>query len=154
MEDVRTRRRDAIRTLLRTQEISTQEELVELLAKKGFEVTQATLSRDLALLKARRVTSPEGGTHYELEEFRAPDEDALAGLRHLVTNVDHNDAMVVVLTTPGAASAVARGIDNARLNSVLGTIAGDDTIFVVHTRKSSAAALAKQLQSLWRSEKT
>ncbi|MFL5321770.1 MAG: arginine repressor [Myxococcaceae bacterium] len=144
-------RRGAIRSLLRTQRVGTQEELGELLAKKGFEVTQATLSRDLAKLKARRVTLPEGGSVYELEELpTAPVDEALGPVKQLVLGVDHNETMVVVTTTPGAASVVAQGIDRARLNSVLGSIAGDDTIFVAPTRKSSAAGLAKQLQSLWR----
>lgn len=151
MEAGQKERREAIKQLLRSQRIGSQEELGELLAKKGFEVTQATLSRDLAKLKARRVTLPEGGTVYELEEFKAAvEEDALAGLRQLVTGVDFNESLVVVMTTPGAASVVAQGIDRARLSSVLGSIAGDDTIFVAPTRKVSAATLAKQLQSLWR----
>ena len=86
-----SKRRDAIRTLLRSQRIGTQEELGELLAKKGFEVTQATLSRDLAKLHARRVTLPEGGSVYELEESPAPPpgDDLLADVRQLVLNVDY-----------------------------------------------------------------
>jgi len=145
-------RREAIRLILRTQAISTQEELGELLAQKGYQVTQATLSRDLAQLKARRVTQPEGGTVYELEDFKAPGDDhALRALRTLVVDVEHNGSLVVVLTTPGSASVVAAGIDRARLSTVLGSIAGDDTIFVAPRRKTPAAALAKQLQSLWRS---
>lgn len=155
MEADVSQRRDAIRSILRTQKVSTQEELGELLAKRGVEVTQATLSRDLAKLKARRVTLPEGGSYYELDEYKiAEEEDALAGLRHLVTSVDYNDSLVVVMTMPGGASVVATGLDRARLSTVLGTIAGDDTIFVAPTRKSTASQLAKQLQALWRPQKS
>ncbi len=146
-------RREAIRLLLRTQVISTQEELGQLLAAKGYQVTQATLSRDLAQLQARRITQPEGGTTYELGESRSSSpENPLAGLRNLVTDVDFNESLVIVLTTPGSASVVALGIDRARLPTVLGSIAGDDTIFVAPRRKTTPAALAKQLQSLWRSK--
>lgn len=151
MDADRKERRDTIASILRTQAVGTQEELGELLAKKGFEVTQATLSRDLAKLKARRLTLSEGGSVYELEDMKAPaEEDVLQGLRHLLINVDHNDSLVVMTTAAGGASAVANGLDRARLNSILGTIAGDDTIFVAPTRKVSAAALAKQLQNMWR----
>lgn len=155
MDAERRERRDAIRALLRDRRIGTQEELGELLAKRGFEVTQATLSRDLAKLKARRTTLPEGGSVYEVEEFKAPaGDDALEGLRHLVTAVDFNESLVVVKTAAGGASAVANGLDRARLSAVLGSIAGDDTIFLAPVRKVSASALAKQLQSLWRREES
>lgn len=151
MDADRKERRDTIRRILRSQSVGTQEELGELLAKRGFDVTQATLSRDLAKLKARRLTRAEGGSVYELEDLKAPSQqDVLEGLRHLLISVDYNESLVVLTTAAGGASAVANGLDRARLNSVLGTIAGDDTIFVAPTRKVSAAALAKQLQSLWK----
>lgn len=150
-DDVRMRR-EIIRQLLRTQKVGTQEELGELLARKGYEVTQATLSRDLAKLRARRVTLPEGGVYYELESLpiAGAHEQAMASVLHLVSGVDFNEMVVVVTTLPGAAPAVARGLDEARLPSVLGTLAGDDTIFVAPARKTSAQTLAKQLQKLWR----
>ncbi len=144
-------RRNAIRHLLQSQRVGTQEELGEHLTKKGFDVTQATLSRDLAQLRARRVTLPEGGSIYELGDAKAPaSSDGVAAVVHLVIGVDHNDSMVVVHTLPGAASAVARALDEARLSSVLATLAGDDVIFIPPARKVSSASLAKQLQSLWR----
>src|ERR671930_436364 len=63
-------RRAAIRALIRSRRVGTQEELRQLLASQGYDVTQATLSRDLARLGARRVSLPEGGTAYEVEEAR------------------------------------------------------------------------------------
>src|SRR3954467_10707328 len=90
-------RRDAIRRLIRSQVIGTQEELGRLLEKEGIEVTQATLSRDLGALTARRVQLPEGGTAYELDD--ATVGGGAAGLRAvhaLVTAVDESDAMVVL----------------------------------------------------------
>lgn len=151
MDAERKERRETIRQLLRTQSVGTQEALGELLAAKGYVVTQATLSRDLAKLQARRLTLPEGGSVYELGgPSSSASDEALAGLRSMVLDVAHNDSLVVVTTTPGAASAVALSLDDARLATVLGTIAGDDTIFVAPARKVSAASLTKQLQSLWR----
>ena len=143
-------RRAAIRALIRTRLVGTQEELRQLLASRGYEVTQATLSRDLARLGARRVALPEGGTAYELEEARV---DAVAELlihyREMITTVVEADALVVVHTLPGSASAVARAVDQARLSQVAGTIAGDDTVFIAPARGVAPGRLARQLKSLW-----
>jgi transcriptional regulator of arginine metabolism len=143
-------RREVIRQLLLTGRVSTQEELGELLAKEGIDVTQATLSRDLAKLLARRVTLPDGGTVYELEEARAPDDDALRGVQSLVTAVDDSDAMVVVRTVPGGASAVAAAVDRSRTPGVLGTIAGDDTIFIVPQKGITPARVKRDLLAAWK----
>jgi transcriptional regulator of arginine metabolism len=121
------RRRDAVARLVRTRRIGTQEELLEALSREGFRATQATLSRDLTRLGARRVSRPEGA-FYEVDG--AASEDGLAALRGLVVAVDANDSLVVVRTAAGAASAVARAVDEARRPEIMGTIAGDDTIFV------------------------
>lgn len=146
-------RRQTLRALLRHEKIGTQHELARRLAREGYDVTQATLSRDLARIEARRTALPGGGTVYELPDgispTGVPGAGGLGALRHMVHAVEHNDTLVVVTTTAGAASAVALEIDRARLPAVLGTIAGDDTIFVAPARKSTAAALAKQLQILW-----
>ena len=143
-------RREAIRRLIRAHRVATQEELRERLAGEGFDVTQATLSRDLARIGARRVTLPEGGSSYELEGLGpAPSlEHPLATLRPMVVELDFNEAMVVVHTIPGAASPVALALDRARLEDVLGTIAGDDTVFVAPRRGYSTGKVCKQLKQL------
>jgi transcriptional regulator of arginine metabolism len=140
-------RRDAIARLLRGHKVATQDELLRLVRAEGFEVTQATLSRDLARLGARRVSSPEGGTVYEL----GPEDprDALGSLRGLVSAVSSNGALVVVRTQPGLAPAVARAIDLARLPEVLGTLAGDDTIFVAPAKAGSVRSLATRLEAMF-----
>jgi len=122
------RRRRAVAELIRARHPATQEELLGALRDAGFAATQATLSRDLARLGARRASAPEGGTRYELaDEDR---RDGLAAVAGLVASVASNGAMVVVRTHPGSAPAVARAVDLAALPDVLGTIAGDDTVFV------------------------
>jgi transcriptional regulator of arginine metabolism len=143
-------RRAAIRELIRSRLVGTQEELRQLLASRGYEVTQATLSRDLARLGARRVSLREGGTAYEVEEVRVPGgSELLVGYRELVISVAETDAMVIVHTLPGAASAVALAVDRARLPHVAGTIAGDDTIFIAPARGVGPGRIARQLKSLW-----
>ena len=153
MADVATHsaRRELIRRILRTHLVATQEDLGRLLAKEGIEVNQATLSRDLARLMARRVTLPDGGTVYELAESPARrGDDALRQVHHLVTTVDEGDAMVVVRTLPGGAPAVAAAIDSSRPTGVLGTIAGDDTIFIVPARGVKPLKVKRDLLTLWK----
>lgn len=153
MTDVATHRarREVIRRLLRTHVVSTQDELGELLKKEGIEVTQATLSRDLARLQARRVTLPDGGTVYELDGVPAPrGDEVLRAVHGLVTTVDDSDAMVVVRTLPGGAPAVAAAIDSSRPAGVLGTIAGDDTIFLVPQKGVKPARVKRDLLTVWK----
>jgi len=139
-------RRDAIRQLLRSARIGSQEELRERLAARGFETTQTTLSRDLARLGARRTTLRDGGSMYELGEVEG---EELVRQRDDVVAIEDSLALVVVMTSPGAASAVAVALDRARIPEVLATIAGDDTIFVAPARRITPAQLAKKLRKLW-----
>ncbi len=143
-------RRSAIRGLIRSKRVATQEELRQLLADEGFDVTQATLSRDLAHIGARRVSLPEGGTAYEVDDARVPDgPDALRAYREMVTRLVDTDSLVIVHTMPGAASAVALAIDRARLPQVAGTLAGDDAIFVAPSRGTTPVKLGRHLNTLW-----
>lgn len=137
-------RRIAIRELIASRHVATQEELRELLAERGFDVTQATLSRDLAQLGARRVAQPTGGTSYELPD--APRPGPLLG--DLVRTIADNGTLVVVHTTPGAAQVVAGALDRARVPEVLGTIAGDDAIFIAPARGISTSRVIRKLREL------
>lgn len=142
-------RHAAIRAVVREHAVGTQEELGRLLEARGFRVTQGTLSRDLAQLGALRVARQGGGATYEL----APAEPAPAGqylreLAELVVSLSDNAALCVVRTQPGAANAVARAIDLARIPTCLGTIAGDDTIFATPVRGTSSRRLTHTLKGL------
>ncbi|WP_257446477.1 arginine repressor [Archangium lipolyticum] len=148
-------RQDAIRRVIRTHAVATQEELGQLLAREGFDVTQATLSRDLAQLGAMRVSRPEGGTVYGLGEAPPPSGEArLLELGEMILTVEDNEMLVVVRTRPGSAPPVAAAIDHARLAESLGTIAGDDTIFVAPARGKSARTLSRKLKALFGKEET
>jgi transcriptional regulator of arginine metabolism len=139
-----TRRREVIARIIRARRIGTQEELLAALAEAGERATQATLSRDLARLGARRVSRPDGGAFYEL----APEGDPLALLRGQIASIAANGSLVVVRTVPGSANAIARAIDLAQIPEVLGTIAGDDTIFVAPGAGLRPARLAARLAEL------
>lgn len=135
-------RRSAIVELVRARRVATQGELQRLLRERGIAVTQATLSRDLAQLGARRAPLPGGGTAYEVDGAAAAREGAMA---EFVVGVRDAAALVVVQTVPGAAQAIAAQLDRARLPAVVGTLAGDDTIFVVPDRRTSPRRLAAEL---------
>lgn len=120
---------ELLRDLLSKKGAGTQEELRAELEKEGFEVNQSTISRNLRKLGAVKVFSPTGETCYKL-----PDEDVLptveSSLSDLVSDIAHNDTMIVIHTSPGSASLIARNLDHFGTDQILGTIAGDDTIFV------------------------
>ncbi|HLT28855.1 MAG TPA: arginine repressor [Myxococcaceae bacterium] len=144
----RERRREAIRRLLSASPVGTQEELGALLEAEGFQVTQATLSRDLAALGAARVALPDGGTRYVLDED-APPVLSLRGVGEMVTAIDDNGHLVVVRTIPGAASLVGDALDGMRLRELLGTVAGDDTLFCAPSKGQRASAVRKKLYTLF-----
>jgi transcriptional regulator of arginine metabolism len=126
--------------------VTSQDELQRQLAARGIVAAQATISRDLVLLGIARAPGPEG-PHYQM-----PRDDAalpIDPVRGLVEAVRANGVLVVIHTKAGAASTVARAIDDARLADALGTIAGDDTIFVAPARSRGATRLARQLRGLF-----
>jgi transcriptional regulator of arginine metabolism len=147
-EETHQARRQAIQRLLTGTAVATQDELRRRLAKQGFVTTQTTLSRDLARLGARRVSRPGGGTAYSLDGLPGHLHPARE-LRELILQVDHNRGLVVVLTRPGAASAIARALDEQRLAEMLGTLAGDDTIFIAPALKVSTRRLRDAVNHLF-----
>lgn len=149
MKDEHEARRKVICERLRTTRIATQEDLRRELKRRGFLVTQATLSRDLAHLRAHRVSEPAGSYYVISDEAPVSDAHARSATAEMVLAVDESHALVIVLTTMGAASVVAADLDRARLVEVLGTIAGDDTIFVAPKASCSVKALATKLSRLW-----
>ncbi|MEO7109093.1 MAG: arginine repressor [Polyangiaceae bacterium] len=146
-------RHEAITRVIRARAVHTQEELAELLGKEGFDVTQTTLSRDLAEIGASRAPRP-GGAVYEIREFQGEGGggEARAASR-LLRSIRKNESLVVVSTQPGGAPAIARVIDVARMNETLGCIAGDDTIFVTPAAKVSTHKLLDALCALFEVEK-
>lgn len=124
-------RLNSLRKLLSAGLISTQEELVEELRHQKFRVTQSTISRDLRKIGAIKGQDATGRTVYRL-----PSEESMPaimpgnGLGGLLVNIQHNGSLIVINTTPGSASLVARQLDQTKPEGILGTIAGDDTIFV------------------------
>lgn len=128
-----------LRKLLEEGTVSTQEELCEALQKKNFSVTQSTISRDLRRIGAAKTISQSGEVVYRLPDETMISPPALTtGIKGLLLSMEHNGSMIVIKTPPGSASLVAHHLDSVKPAGILGTIAGDDTIFV-------APASAKQI---------
>ncbi len=143
------RRRDAILRVVREEPVRSQEELQRLLAGRGFEATQPTLSRDvreLGLVKTPRGYALPGAPDPGLDAERRADrlERVLA---ESVLSVRAAGSLVVLRTPPAGAHPVARVVDEAGLPEAVGTIAGDDTVFVAAIDAASARALAARLST-------
>ena len=122
-----------IRRLIGSRNISSQEELMKLLEKKGFELTQATLSRDLKYLKVAKMPDDKAGYVYILPDKEPTVEGADLpgpGLNGLIS-VDFAQGMAILRTLPGHASSIAYTLDNLDAYEIAGTIAGDDTILLI-----------------------
>jgi transcriptional regulator of arginine metabolism len=145
-------RRDQVRRLIAAGGIHTQAELVAALAARGVEVTQATISRDLAGLGV--VRGPRGGrlTYLLPDDLTDGTGAAQARLRRLLADLPLTIAetapLVVLRTSPGAANAIASSIDLSQWEDVVGTIAGDDTIFVACIDATAMRRFRARLETL------
>ena len=139
-----------IRQLLEQQQLDSQESLVAQLAEAGHVVTQATVSRDLASLGAVKLKNRDGQEYYGIPEHpsASPSPSLSRLLQQFVVAIESSGNLAVILTSPGGSGPVAAAIDDARLESALATIAGDDTILVVARETSSGAGVAQQLRSI------
>lgn len=142
MSTVVARRAKAI-SLVKSGKISSQSDLVAELKKSGFPVTQATASRDLDEIGAVR-----GRNGYIISDSR--DQSMARSMPlpgDLILSVEASGNLAVVRTPPGGAQFLASALDHAALKSIIGTIAGDDTVLVVARKASGGAELAKELLS-------
>ncbi|MCR5312041.1 MAG: arginine repressor [Bacteroidaceae bacterium] len=131
----RQSRLDIIKDIISDKEIGSQEELLSVLAELGHKLTQATLSRDLKLLKVVKGNSPQGKSIYMLptnQYYQRVREHHVAGtaVRNGFMSIRYTGNLAVIKTRPGYASGLALDIDNAHFAEVIGTIAGDDTIML------------------------
>lgn len=145
--DTEARRRH-VRSLISASDVSRQEEIREALASQGFDVTQATVSRDLDAIGATRVRM-DGRTVYRLVNESASDEDRAAlheAVDEFVSSITVSGKLLVLKVPPGAAQFVASRIDVAAVDGVLGSIAGDDTILVIAGDDEDAGTIVRRLE--------
>lgn len=144
----------ALRLILTSNELSSQDEVIRALARQGIVTAQATLSRDMKALKVVKTANSEGRYVYAIPVETAyrrvhnplPPADILPapGFK----SIQFSGNMAVMKTRPGFASSIASNIDSANLRDVLGTIAGDDTIFIVTREGSKNVDVVDELTSI------
>ncbi|MGR3808441.1 transcriptional regulator ArgR [Pasteurella testudinis] len=141
---------NAFRTLLAEEKYASQSEIVTALQQLGFtQVNQSKISRMLAKFGAVRIRNSKMQTVYCLPpELSLPNTSS--PLKNLVLDIDHNSAVIVIRTSPGGAQLIARLLDSLGKNDgILGTIAGDDTVFVTPTRDMEMTHLMSNIQHLF-----
>lgn len=144
-------RQKAILKIISEDKISGQEELIKRLSDYGFNATQATISRDIRALSIVKINDPETGYRYDIparlkEEGKTPIELLKEIFPQAVISVDFAINTVIIKCYTGMAQAVCAKLDNANFDLVVGTIAGDDTIFVVLKSEQSAIELVNKLR--------
>lgn len=136
--------------IIQEHDIDTQEELLEKLRERNFNVTQATISRDINELKLIKVPIENG--KYKYVPKQQDELDTQSNFRNLfrtaVRSIDFAQNMIVLKTTSGMAQGVCVALDSIEMDGILGTIAGDDTIFVVTSSNSKSASLASELKKI------
>ena len=145
-------RQHRIARLLEDQAVSSQAQLVELLAADGVVATQATVSRDLEELGAVKVRIPGGTMAYAIpehaQERSGPDDHLRRVMGEFVVDVAHSGNLVVLRTPPGSAHVIGSALDRAGLPDVLGTVAGDDTLLLVCSEQTGGAQVAGRRATL------
>lgn len=144
-------RRAKVVSLVEAGLVHSQSDLVDLLDEVGFEVTQATASRDLEEIGAMRGRGSNGAAVYQLSVGGGVSLSRVISLpSELILSVESSGNLAVVNTPPGGAQLLASALDRASRNgdlaSVIGTIAGDDTVLVVSRKSDGGTALAKELR--------
>lgn len=145
-------RQHRISRMLANQAVTSQEQLVGLLADDGIESTQATVSRDLDDLGAVKVRVPGGESVYAIPEHPADRVVPMDQLRRVmgewVVEVESSGNLVVLRTPPGSAHVVASALDRTGIEGSIGTVAGDDTLMVVAAEGTAASDLAAAIRNL------
>jgi len=148
---VKAVRHAKIKEIIEHNIIETQEELAEALRKKGIEVTQATVSRDIKELMLIKVPTGDGRYRYAfpLEKNVVFSQSRMERLFHdCVLLLDYSENIIVIKTLPGTAQAVASTIDYAKWPEIIGTVAGDDNILVVVKPTSAVPHILNKFQAL------
>lgn len=147
---MKVKRQSKILELIRENDIETQEMLADLLNKAGFNVTQATVSRDIRELKLTKATMQSGKQKYvaTAKESSFVTERLNRVFRDGIVSIDYAQNIVVINTLIGMAMAVAAALDSMENSEIMGTIAGDDTIFCVVKNESRAVKLTENLKAI------
>lgn len=147
---MKSKRQERILELVAKYEIETQDEMMSRLQDEGFNVTQATISRDLRELKLTKTLTARGTYRYCVNPGRhhAGTVKLNNAMVDSIVQVDYSFNNVVVKTYPGLAQAVASAVDGLNMHSILGCVAGDDTIIIVTRNEESSVELSEKIKEL------
>ncbi len=146
---------EALKNILSKGFVGTQEELREKLEGLGLSVNQSTISRALRKLGAIKTTNTSGETVYKLNLFGTTNEPAdilnpeKANLSKLIIDIQNNGSLIVMHTTPGSASLIASILDRKKPAKLLGTLAGDDTIFIAPAAADKISQTVSEIETLF-----
>ena len=149
--EMKAQRQAKIMEIISNKNMETQEQLLEELQNAGYHTTQATISRDIKELRIIKELTSFGTYRYSVatNEVSSTFSGKLNTIfRECITSFDYAQNFLVIHTLPGLASAAASAIDAMNLSVVLGTLAGDDTVFVVMRDSNAAAAFCGEIKSL------
>ena len=147
---MKAQRHARILELVSKHEIETQEDMMSRLQAEGFKVTQAPVSRDLKELKLTKIPTARGTYRYSANNVRyhAGSVKLNNAMVDSIVQVDYSMNNVVIKTYPGLAQAVASAIDAMNMHSILGCVAGDDTIIIVSRNEESSAQISEKIREL------
>ena len=150
----KSKRLSIIRKIIRSEYISSQEELIKRLEECGVQITQSTLSRDLKYMHVAKVPHKEKGYIYVLPNNSRDDLVISTNISDNITDIAFSGNMCVISTKPGYASAISVPIDSKGISEILGTIAGDNTILLILRDGFDMESLMEQLYMLFPSLRT
>ena len=145
---MKVNRQKKILEIVNRYHVETQDDLIDRLVFEGYNVTQATISRDIRELQLSKVLTGKGTYRYVAPKR----EDMVTGLKFntalvdSITHVEYAGNIIVIKTIPGLAQAVATGVDNLTLADVLGCVAGDDTIMIVTKHDNAAKNISERIR--------
>lgn len=147
---MKVNRHSKILKIIEENVVETQEDLADLLRKEGIVVTQATVSRDIREMKLVKVMTKDGRYKYAPYDMdsSALDDRIVNVFREAVLTVDYAMNTVCIHTISGMAQAAAFGIDSLKIGDVVGSVAGDDTIFILSRNEESAKEMVKNFKNI------
>ena len=149
--DTKIKRKNEILRLISENVITTQDEILDDLKALGFNVTQATVSRDMRELKISKITDPNGVLRYSVPGVSQTHKNTFglkSALTESIVKIDYACNDIVLHTMPGLAQAIAGAIDSLRIENVLGCVAGDDTILIITRSNESAAEICVKIRNM------
>ncbi len=146
----KTSRQLKIKELIAAYEVETQDELVDLLKERGFNVTQATVSRDIKELQLIKVPTASGNYKYSLpqEQYFNPVNKLRRFMAEGFKSLDYSENFIVMKTLPGNANAIGALIDGLQWDDIMGTICGDDTILIIIRNKNITKDIVNRFKEI------